>query len=141
MRGIERRGLAPIQPWLDKIGKLQDKKALSALLADIERNSAAGGFFVVGSGQDARDSTKVIAQLFQGGLGLPDREFYLETDPKSVEVRTKYGAHVQRILELLGHTPERAKAESGAVLQIETALAQAALDRVSLRDPTSATTP
>ncbi|MDP8981124.1 MAG: M13 family metallopeptidase [Acidobacteriota bacterium] len=133
--GIERRGIAPVQPWLDKIGKLQDKKALSGLMADIERNSTAGGFFGIGSGQDAKDSTKVIAQLFQGGLGLPDREYYLKTDPKSVELRTKYQTHVQRTFELLGHTPERAKAEAAAVLRIETALAKVALDRVSLRDP------
>jgi predicted metalloendopeptidase len=133
--GIERRGLASVQPWLDKIGNLQDKKAVSGLLADLEMNSTSGGFFGVGSGQDAKDSTKVIAQLFQGGLGLPDREYYLKTDPKSEELRTKYQTHVQRTFELLGHSPERAKAESGAVLQIETALATAALDRVSLRDP------
>ena len=66
---------------------------------------------------------------------MPDRDFYLQTDPKSVETREKYLGHARRMFELLGHTPERAKAEADAVLQIETALAQVALDRVSLRDP------
>ena len=77
----------------------------------------------------------MIAQADQGGLGMPDRDYYLKDDPKSVELRQKYVAHVQRMLELAGETPERAKADAATVLRMETDLAKASLDRVSRRDP------
>ena len=77
----------------------------------------------------------MIAQFDQGGLGLPDRDYYLKEDAKSVELRQKYVAHVQRMLELAGEKPEQAKAGAAAVMQIETALAKGSLDLVSRRDP------
>ena len=77
----------------------------------------------------------MIAQFDQGGLGLPDRDYYLKDDPKSVELRQKYVAHVQRMFELAGEKPELAKADAAAVMQIETALAKGSLDLVSRRDP------
>ena len=70
----------------------------------------------------------MIAQFDQGGLGLPDREYYLKDDAKSVELRQKYVAHVQRMLELAGEKPDRAKADAAAVMQFETALAKGSLD-------------
>ena len=103
-----------------------------------DRAPARGGvsaLFEFGSGQDSKDSSQVIAQADQGGLGLPDRDYYLKDDPKSVELRQKYVAHVERMFALAGETPERAKADAATVMQIETALAKASLDRVSRRDP------
>ena len=77
----------------------------------------------------------MVAQLDQGGIGMPDRDYYLKDDPKSVELRQKYLAHVQRMFELAGRSPETAKAYAATVMRIETELAKGSLDRVSRRDP------
>ena len=84
---------------------------------------------------DAKDSAKTIANLGQGGLSLPDREYYLKTDPKSVEIRQRFEQHVRKMFELAGDSATAAAAKAKLVLEIETVLANAALDRVSLRDP------
>ena len=133
-KGIEALGLAPLKPELDRIRNLTDKSQLAEVIAHLHRNGISS-LFEFGSGQDFKDSTKVVAQLDQGGLGLPDRDYYLKTDPKSVELRQKYQTHVQRMFELAGQSPEKAKAMAETVMRIETALAQGSLDRVSRRDP------
>jgi predicted metalloendopeptidase len=92
-------------------------------------------FFGFGSGADAKDSRREIANVTQGGLGLPDRDYYLRTDPKSVQLRNAYQAHVNKMLKLVGFQPEVADAYTKAVMNIETALAKAAMDRVSMRNP------
>jgi putative endopeptidase len=92
-------------------------------------------FFGFGSGPDFKNSTTNIAQVAQGGLGLPDRDYYLKDDPKSVELRTKYLAHVQKILQLLGAAADKAASDAKAIIAIETDLAKGSLDRVSRRDP------
>ncbi len=91
--------------------------------------------FEFGSGPDFKDADRNIAQADQGGLGLPDRDYYLKDDAKSVEMRQKYVAHVQRMFELAGEKPEQAKADAATVMRIETALAKGSLDLVSRRDP------
>lgn len=131
---IEKKGLSPILPELDQITNLKDKAELGHLVARMHL-SGVPAFFNANAGPDAKNSTQVILNVSQGGLSLPDRDYYLRTDPKSIETRQKYRAHVRSMFELLGHAPERAKAEADAVLQIETALAKASLDRVTLRDP------
>ncbi|PWU08837.1 MAG: M13 family peptidase [Terriglobia bacterium] len=131
---IDRRGLSPIQGELDRIRDLKDKSQLAAEIAHLHR-SGMPAVFEFGSGQDFKNSSEVIAQLDQGGLGLPDRDYYLKTDAKSVEIRDKYLAHVQRMLELAGEPPARAKADAQTIMQIETDLAKASMDRVSRRDP------
>jgi endothelin-converting enzyme/putative endopeptidase len=133
-KAIDARGLAPLQPELDRIRNLTDKAQLAGEIAHLQA-IGVGALFEFGSGQDFKDSNAVIAQFDQGGLGLPDRDYYLKTDAKSVELRQKYAAHVQRMLELAGEQPEQAKAGAAAVLQIETALAKGSLDLVSRRDP------
>ena len=77
----------------------------------------------------------MIAQLDQGGIGLPDRDYYLKDDPKSVELRQKYMVHVQRMFELAAIDPGDARRFAGIVMRMETALAKGSLDRVSRRDP------
>jgi endothelin-converting enzyme/putative endopeptidase len=94
-----------------------------------------GALFGFGSTQDYRDASQVIAEVNQGGLGLPDRDYYLKEDAKSVELRKKYVAHVQKMLELLGDKPEAAAGEAQTVLRIETALAKGSLTRVERREP------
>ena len=133
-KGIDARGLAPLAAEFDRIAKLSDKKQLAQEIAHLHR-IGVGSLFEFGSGQDFKDSTAVVAQLDQGGIGLPDRDYYLKDDPRSVELRQKYLAHVQRMFELAGRSPETAKANAATVLRIETALAKGSLDRVSRRDP------
>ncbi|MCU1234094.1 MAG: Endothelin-converting enzyme 1, partial [Candidatus Solibacter sp.] len=132
--GIEKRGLEPIRAEGDRIRNLADKGELAAEIAHLHRIGVPT-LFEFSSGQDFKDSTLVVAQLDQGGLGLPDRDYYLKDDPKSLELRQKYQAHVQRMFELAGRSPEQAKSMAETVMRVETALAKASLDRVSRRDP------
>ncbi len=95
----------------------------------------AGALFNFSSGQDFKNSNMDIAQFDQGGLGLPDRDYYLKTDPKSAEIRAQYLAHMQKMFELSGEAAARAKADAATVMAIETALAKGSMDRVEQRDP------
>jgi putative endopeptidase len=131
---IDAKGLAPIQPELDRIRHLKDKTELAAQIVRMHRDGVPA-LFEFGSGQDFKNSSEVIAQADQGGLGLPDRDYYLKDDQKSVELRQKYQAHVQRMFELAGEKPEQAKADAATVMRMETGLAKGSLDRVSRRDP------
>lgn len=131
---IDRKGTAPLQPELNRIAGIAN---LSALSDEVARLHALGvnALFNFSSGQDAKDSTQVIGQADQGGLGLPDRDYYFKDDAKSVETRKQYVEHVQKMFELLGRSPGKAAGYAQAVMKIETALAKGALDRVSRRDP------
>ncbi len=133
-KAIDARGLEPIQAELTRIRDLKDKAQLAALVAALQREGASA-LFEFGSGQDFKDSTQVIAQADQGGLSLPDRDYYLKEDPKSVELRDKFVAHAARMFELMGEKPDAAKAHAQTVMRIETALAKGSLDNVSRRDP------
>ncbi len=115
---------------------LKSRKELAALLGSLHLATADDGlFFGFGSDQDYSNSTQVIAFASSGGLGLPDRDYYLKDDDKSKEVRAKYLAHVAKMFELLGDAPDAAKANAQKVIEIETALAKASLTRVERRDP------
>ena len=131
---LKRHKGTPLEPEIDRIRKLTDKAQLAGEIAHLHRIGIAA-LFEFGSGQDFKDSTAVVAQLDQGRLGLPDRDYYLKDDAKSVELRQKYQAHVQRMFELAGQQPERAKTLAETVMRIETELAKASLDLVSRRDP------
>ena len=133
-KGIDARGLAPLTAEFDRIQQLSGKAQLAEEIAHLHRIGVAS-LFEFSSGQDFKDSTKVVAQLDQGGIGMPDRDYYLKDDPKSVELRQKYVAHVQRMFELAGRNPETAKANAATVMRIETELAKGSLDNVSRRDP------
>jgi putative endopeptidase len=133
---VEKLGANPLKPYLDQINGMTSKKQLPALLAQIHlRTEGNGMFFGFGSNQDYGDSTQVIAFASAGGLGLPDRDYYTKSDPKSVELRQKYLLHVQRMLELLGDQPDAAKREAAGIIAVETALAKASLTRVERREP------
>jgi endothelin-converting enzyme/putative endopeptidase len=133
-KAIDAKGIAPLQLELDRIRNLKDKSELAEEIAHLHRNGVAA-LFEFSSGQDFKDSDSVIAQADQGGLGLPDRDYYLKTDAKSVELRQKYVAHVERIFELAGEKPDKAAADAATVMRIETDLAKGSLDLVSRRDP------
>ena len=133
-RAIDAKGLAPLQPELDRVRNLKDKSQIASELAHLHR-SGRSGLFEFGSGQDFKNSNEVIAQADQGGLGLPDRDYYLKDDQPSKDIRQKYLAHVQRMLELAGEPSAQAKTDADTVMRIETELAKGSLDRVSRRDP------
>jgi endothelin-converting enzyme/putative endopeptidase len=133
-KAVEARGIESIQPYLDRIRNLKEKGQLAALAAQLQKESL-GALFDFGSGQDFKDSTQMIAQADQGGIGLPDRDYYFREDAKSVELRQKYVAHVARMFELMGETADAAKAHAAVVMRMETALAKGSLDNVSRRDP------
>ncbi len=133
---VEKLGAAPLQRYLRQIEGMKGKQDLPALLARLHLITGERGlFFGFGSDQDFANSDSVIAFATAGGLGLPDRDYYTKTDDRSVELRSKYVAHVQRMFELVGDKPEAAKAEAAKVMEIETALAKASLTRVERRDP------
>ncbi len=133
---IEREGLRPIAPLLAAIQAAATPAELSGLIGRLQAQgvSAAFGFSIQ---QDDKESSAMIAKLAQGGLGLPDRDYYLQEGDDSVRIRTAYVAHVARILELAGDPPATAQSEAAAVMALETALAQASRTLVALRDPES----
>jgi putative endopeptidase len=131
---IDRKGLAPLKPELDRIAALRNKSALAELIAHLHRQGVPS-LFDFTSGQDFKDSTEVIAQADQGGLGLPDRDYYLKSDAKSVKLREQYLVHVAKMLSLAGRSGAEAAADAKTVMAIELALANGSLDRVSRRDP------
>src|SRR6202795_2956861 len=131
---IERTGLTPLKGQLESIEKLASKAKLAGVVAGMASNRP---LFKFRSDQDYRDSTQVIAETDQGGLGMPDRDYYFKEDPKSEELRKAYVAHVQKMLELLGDKPEAAAAGAQAVMRIETELARGSMTRVERRDPKS----
>jgi endothelin-converting enzyme/putative endopeptidase len=133
---IEARGAAPLKALLAPVEAMTSKKDLPAVLAALHLASGDDILFAFGSQQDYADSTQVIAAADAGGLGLPDRDYYV--DMKSADFRkqrAEYQAHVARMFVLLGDTPDAAKREAAAVMSIETALAKATLTRVQQRDP------
>ena len=131
---IETLGLTPLKPGLDTIAALADKGQLAALLGGLHRQGI-DGLFSFGAGQDAKDAESEIAIADQGGMGLPDRDYYLKTDADSVSIRAAYLAHIAKMLVLAGETEAAAKMQAKTVMAIETALAKSALDNVTRRDP------
>jgi putative endopeptidase len=131
---IDKAGLAPIQPELDRIAALRSKDELPALIAHLNREGV-GAFFDYGSMQDFKDATREIAYIDQGGLGLPEKDYYLRSDAKSQETRRQYVAHLANMLKLLGDKPELAASEAQKIMDFETALAKASQGVVERRDP------
>jgi putative endopeptidase len=132
---IESGGLAPVDPDLATIDELVNPDDLPVLVAHLHEIGVSA-FFRFGSQTDVLgDATQEIADVDQGGLSLPDRDYYLKTDDRSVELRTRYLAHVEKMFTLAGAAPDKAAADAKAVLAVETALGSAALDRVVRRDP------
>jgi endothelin-converting enzyme/putative endopeptidase len=133
---VEKAGAAPLKPTMDAIAGLNTLKDLPPILARMHLGSArSNAIFGFGASQDFANSEQEIAFASAGGLGLPDRDYYTKTDPKSEETRAKYLAHVARMFELLGDAPAAAKAQAQTVMEIETALAKTSLTQVELRDP------
>jgi endothelin-converting enzyme/putative endopeptidase len=131
---INKQGLAPLQPELDRIAALRTPADLPALLAHLHA-IGVNAFFALGSSQDFADSSSVISFYGAGGLGLPERDYYTRTDAKSIETRQQYVAHVQRIFVLAGESEAQAAQDAKTVLALETRLAKASLTITEQRDP------
>jgi endothelin-converting enzyme/putative endopeptidase len=129
---IDARGADPLKPALDRISQVNSKAEIATAAAAMIDDNVLFRFESI---QDYRDASQIIANTDQGGLGLPDRDYYTKTDAKSVELRKGYVAHVQRMFELLGDKPDAAAAEAQTVMRIETALAKGSMTRVERRDP------
>jgi putative endopeptidase len=134
--GIEKLGTKSLAPQMERIAVLKSKAELAGLVGQLH-TEGVGAMFQFGAGQDFKEPTQVIAQADQGGLGLPERDYYLKDDAKSAELRRKYVAHVQRMFELLGDEAAAAEANARSVMELETALAKASLEVVKRRDPQS----
>jgi endothelin-converting enzyme/putative endopeptidase len=133
---VDKRGAEPIAPELQQIAEMKSKSEFGRWLAAEHVGGTRGGLlFGFGADQDFGDATQVIAFAVGGGLGLPDRDYYLKTDAKSVEQRARYVEHVAKMLALSGETEAQAKTDAATVLRMETALAKATLSRVDKRDP------
>ncbi len=131
---IEKKGTAPLQPEMERIDSIKTKQEIIPQVAYMHRNgiTALFSFYPM---PDMHDSSVTIPNLDQGGITLPDRDYYLKDDAKSVETRQKYQEHVQKMFELAGDKPDVAAAEAKTVLGVETGLAKAAMDRTERRDP------
>lgn len=129
---IDAKAADPLKPTLDEIAGLKSKSEIADVAASMVHNNV---LFRFGSTQDFRDANQVIGDADQGGLGLPDRDYYLKDDAKSQELRKQYVAHVQKMFELLGDKPDVSTSEAQTVMRIETALAKGSMTRVERRDP------
>jgi putative endopeptidase len=132
---VEQKGIKPLEPALKRIDALKDTHKLGELMGEMEAEGSAAPLFGFGVEQDAKDSSKQIAGIGQGGLSLPDRDYYLVDNKRFQEIRKQYVEHVTKMFTLSGDSPDQAAKEAAAVMEIETALAKASMARVDMRDP------
>ena len=131
---VETAGLKPLEPALQQIADIQDTAGLEKEIARLQHLGVNAGF-AFGSEQDLKDSTHVIAGAGQGGLGLPDRQYYVDDDDRSKQLRAQYLEHVTTMFQLMGDSNDQARSEAKTVLAVETVLAKASKKREDLRDP------
>jgi endothelin-converting enzyme/putative endopeptidase len=133
-RTVNAKEYDPLKPELARVDALTDKSAIEAQAIRLQRDGV-GVFFAFRSEPDPKNSTMTIADADQGGLGLPDRDYYLKDDENSVKLRAAYVEHVTHMFQLIGEPPQTAGGHAHAVMALETELAKASLDRVARRDP------
>jgi len=131
---IEKAGTKPLQADFDSIAAIRSKAELAKEIVRLHREGT-DVLFGFDSDSDFKNASQMIAEVDQGGLGMPDRDYYFKDDEKSVELRKKYVAHVAKMFTLLGDDEARAAAEAKVVMEIETGLAKGALDQTTRRDP------
>jgi endothelin-converting enzyme/putative endopeptidase len=131
---IEKAGAKPLDPDLQSIAAIRSKDELPKEIVRLHREGM-DVLFGFDSDSDFKNASQMIAEVDQGGLGMPDRDYYFKDDPKSVELRKKYVEHVAKMFTLLGDDDAKAAAEAKAVMDIETGLAKGSLDQTTRRDP------
>ncbi|MGB6726648.1 MAG: M13 family metallopeptidase N-terminal domain-containing protein, partial [Terracidiphilus sp.] len=129
---IDKLGFAPVKAIWAQIDGLNDANGLAALLAELSNQGTPDGFFRFGVEQDEKDSTRQIAQIAQGGISLPDRDYYIVDSKRFQAIRAQYLEHVKKMFTLAGDTPDEAAKEAGAVIEIETAMANAETSRTEM---------
>ncbi|HWJ90599.1 MAG TPA: M13 family metallopeptidase [Flavisolibacter sp.] len=131
---IEQQGLAPLQPYLDKIAAITDIKSLVTAVAELKRIGSSTLFsdFVT---QDDKNSEVMTYKFWQGGLGLPEREYYFKDDPATVNIRKQYLNYITKVLTMSGEDSVKAAKEAKDILSLETKLAQSSRKLADLRDP------
>jgi len=132
--GIEKRARAELDPELKRIDAVRDPRTLVDEIAHLH-SVGVGAAFGFDSEIDFKDASMMIAGVSQGGLGLPERDYYFRDDARTKDIRAAYEAHVARTLELLGEAPKQAAADAKIVLKVETQLAGASMTNTELRDP------
>jgi len=130
---INQKGLAPLQPLLDKINAVS-KNDLASLAGELQRINV-NVFLSFGEEQDFKDSSKQVAVIDQGGLGLPERDYYTRTGDKDKQIRAAYVTHIAKMLTLAGETPAQAATDATNILAFETKLAEASMTNTERRDP------
>jgi putative endopeptidase len=133
-KAVEATRTTPLTQEFQKIDAMKDRQDVLKEIAHLH-SIGINAFFNFGSGQDAKDSTHDIAQAVQGGLGMPDRDYYTKQDPDMKDKREKYVAHVTKMLTLLGEPAGKAAEDAKKIMALETKLAEASRTRVELRDP------
>ncbi len=131
---IESQGYKPIVPFLDMINSVCCKDKLFEAIGYLH-SYRLGSLFGFYAGQDKKSSNDVIPQLSQGGLGLPDRDYYTKTDAKSIEIREKYVQHIVNLFKLIGNDEQTSRTNADIIMKIETRLANASMTKLQLRDP------
>jgi len=129
------KGLDPLKPELDQIAAVKDKSALFEAIARVQLIGPANPLFNFGSAPDLHNANQVIAYIDQGGLSLPDRDYYIKDDAHMADLRKHLVEYVTEVFTLAGQSPRQAADSAQTVLRIETALAKASMDRTERRDP------
>jgi putative endopeptidase len=130
----EKVGMAPLKPYMDKINNIKTKNEIQNYLVD-DIFTGGGAFFGLGIYPDLKNSKKMAAYLEAGGLGLPERDYYLKDDDKSKETREKYKEYIANLFKLVGEAEEKAKSNAVTVLAMETQLAKKMLSKEDRRNP------
>jgi len=131
---IHAAGLKPLQPEFDRITALNDKKQLTLLLAHLQMINV-NAFLSYGEQQDFKDAEKQIAEVDQGGLGLPERDYYFRTGDAAEKTRQQYVEHIAKMLVLMSEPADQAASDAKKIMALETALAKVSMDVTSQRDP------
>jgi putative endopeptidase len=131
---INQLGIKPLQPEFERINNIKNLTDLQSEIAHLHQ-IGVNVFFGFGSMQDYKNSEKMIAAAVQGGLGLPDKDYYLKDTAKFKQIRDAYVAHMTKMFQLLGDAPDKAAAEANTVMKLETQLAQVSMSQVEQRDP------
>jgi len=130
---IEKNGIKPLQPELDKINAISDLKGLLDEIANL--TPITNVFFGLAVSQDSKNSEKLAVYAWQAGLGLPDRDYYFNTDARTVNIRKEYVMHITRMMQLLGEDETTAKKHTDMIMKIENGLASKSRKLEALRDP------
>ncbi len=132
---IDARGLQPLKPELDRVATLRNVKDLGAMFIDLERTNPAIGAVSIFGLPDAKNSNQVVVYVGNGGISLPDRDYYFKDDPRSVQIRQEFVKHVGKMFQLMGETQQVAENAAKTVMAMETAFAEVSMTNVMRRDP------